>query len=125
MKINLLIFIALFTFAFSSCKDDTTTTTPTPTDTFPYDGNWTGDYIGDDQGTVTITIDNDGKLSGSAYSNNAMSTFALTGTVGTDGKLDATSASTGATFAGTLTPTSGTGTWTNNTIGGSWSATKK
>ena len=96
-----------------------------PAYVFPFTGDWTGTYAGDDQGTVAIAIDSAGNLAGSAYSNNAMSTFNLSGSVDTSGKLNATSATTGATFAGTLTPTTGSGTWTNTTIGGTWSATKK
>lgn len=126
MKTNLILFIALFAFVFNSCKDETTTPTPvTPVDTFPYDGDWTGTYAGDDKGTVAIVIDSVGNLSGSAYSENVMSTFTLSGKVDSSGNLAATSASTGATFAGKLTPPTGSGTWTNTTVSGTWSATKK
>lgn len=127
MKTNILLFIALFAFVFNSCKDDTTTTpTPaTPVDTFPYDGEWTGNYIGGDKGTVSIVIDSVGNLIGTGYSENVMTSFNLSGTVDSSGKLTAASASTGATFAGTLTPPNGSGTWSNTTINGTWTATKK
>ena len=126
MKTNIILFIALLGFAFNSCKDETTTPKPVvPVYVFPYAGDWTGTYAGDDQGTVSIAIDSIGNLAGSAYSENVMTTFTLSGTVDSSGNLTAASASTGATFAGKLTPTTGSGTWVNNTISGTWSATKK
>jgi hypothetical protein len=127
MKTNILLFIALFAFVFNSCKDDTTTTptSATPVDTFPYDGEWTGNYIGGDEGTVTITVESNGKLNGSAYSNNIMSTFSLNGMVDSTGKLNATSTTTGAIFSGNLSATNASGIWENTTISGTWTATKK
>lgn len=70
-----------------------------------YAGEYSGSFSGGDSGTWNVTLLADGSVSGSGFSNNLRSSFAVNGRVGTDGTLDFATGgtSTGASFSGTLT----------------------
>ena len=81
-------------------------------------GAWQGTYSGDDSGTFQMTINAQGKISGSATSTNTGETFTLTGSVkNSDGGFSAGSTSNGATFTGTVAGTSMNGTWESSQYG--------
>jgi len=79
-------------------------------------GNYTGTFLGGDQGSFSLTINSDGTLSGNGQGTDEA--FTLTGTVNSDGTAAAGNVSTGAEFtmqisrAGSLQ-----GTWNNSTFG--------
>lgn len=121
MKNFFLLSIAALALFACAKKDDA----PQNVDNFPYDGLWKGTYSGADSGIVSITITQDGKLSGTGKSQISLTEFTLDGTVANTGAITASSASTGATFTGNLTENTGSGTWTNGSVSGTWKGTKQ
>ncbi len=74
---------------------------------FLYSGEWQGTFSGTDRGTWNVSIDNEGHVSGSGYSNDLMSSFNLKGKVDRQNQFLAEGfasggASTGAAFIGTV-----------------------
>ncbi len=86
---------------------------------FLYPGGWQGVFSGTDRGTWSVTIDAQGVITGSGYSNDLHDNFTLTGTV--DGQnmfhaeaFTAGGASTGGEFSGVVVaPGVVSGTWVN------------
>ncbi len=125
---SLFLLVALSIFAIS-CDDDEPTVTPDDTvqDTYKYDGDWEGTYDGDDTGTISITIDNNGKLTGTGYSNSTSANFQITGTVSEEGVFENTTTSIGTDFIGTMGELYASGTYHNKGTGitGGWTAAKQ
>lgn len=97
----------------------------------PYAGNWSGQFLGPDAGTVAVFVDENGGVQGDGVSTITGIGFSLVGKVNSNGKIEfaqttAGGTSTGATFSGTLTK-SGTasGTWSmaDYNIRGTWDIT--
>jgi hypothetical protein len=95
-------------------------------------GIWKGDYTGTgDNGSWTMNIAADGKVTGSATSVVFSQTYTVNGTVGSNGQIVITfgTASSGATFTGTLSGNSASGDWINNSRNppytGTWSGSKQ
>ena len=90
-----------------SCKKDKVS---------PFAGEWSGGYTGSDQGMWSVTVDDDGTISGMGTSLRSGANFSLEGSVSNNGNFLATigSVATGSEFTGTLT-TEGqaSGTWKN------------
>jgi len=91
-------------------------------------GVWSGQYAGDDQGTWSVTISDNGEISGIGQSTPLGTTFSMKGNVSKDGSFTATigTVATGSEFRGGLTGEgTATGTWkntaTNPQATGTWS----
>ena len=93
-----------------------------------YQGNWSGTFSGDDNGTWTATINSVGEVNGIALSTTFSDTYTLEGSVSASGQFQATfgTSSAGGLFTGQLNATSGSGTWVNEAamMSGSWSGAK-
>jgi len=121
MKKTILIFLSISLITFlNSCSNNDDETIVQPTD---YQGIWNGTYSGDDHGTWTATVDDNGVATGSATSEIYSATYSLNGTVNLEnGQFSATigEASTGAEFSGQFsvsnTETTGSGSWTNESL---------
>lgn len=94
-----------------------------------YAGSWAGTFAGDDSGTFEVTISENGKVTGDAFSNNLQQNLPLNGQIDSSGDLRAVlgSAENGASFTGKFSNTSASGTWNNPSFQGSgtWSGTKQ
>lgn len=95
-----------------------------------YTGNWKGIYSGQDNGTITINIDNAGTVTGTAYSIQYNELSQITGSISSTGTISATTTGTvtsGTKFTGNCTVNNGSGTWNNPIVNmnGSWSASKQ
>ncbi|RDY60165.1 hypothetical protein [Flagellimonas nanhaiensis] len=91
-------------------------------------GNWFGTFDGDDSGTFSVFIHEDGSVTGDAVSNNLQQTLPLNGQINDSGNLNAVlgSAENGATFTGRFTETTSSGTWNNPSNGsGTWTGSKQ
>lgn len=106
----------------------TPVTKTTATGTAAYAGEWEGDFLGPDAGTVSVTIAPDGTARGHGVSAMTSIAFDLTGKVQSNGKVELTKAaagvtSTGVVFHGALSNAGqGSGTWTvpSYDISGTW-----
>lgn len=92
-----------------------------------YAGTYAGSFTGDDSGSFNVVADEDGRISGSGFSEDS-GRFLITGDVDDDGEVEfvAGSASTGATFSGHIRDDFVSGTWRNTRYGesGSFSGTR-
>lgn len=124
MKKLLLISLAILTVSIYSCKKKDAD------DPIEYAGTWSGVYLGnDDNGTWTATIDSNGDVTGTAYSDVYPEDFNMIGTIDPQGAFTATagSVSTGSEFVGQFTQSTASGTWSNSNynMSGTWSGTKE
>ncbi|MDB5193351.1 MAG: hypothetical protein JWQ96_2914 [Segetibacter sp.] len=116
--------VLLFSLSMLSCKKN-----ETPQD--QYAGNWKGNYTGTgDNGSWNITIDGEGKITGTFTSVVSNQTIATTGSKDIYGNLSFGTASSAVLFTGKFTSnTEAKGTWTNTitstTRTGSWSGNKQ
>jgi hypothetical protein len=124
MKQTLLIII-LVSLLSVSCKDDNTDAVENTT-SFAFAGSWTGTYIGDDDGTLDLVVQENGRLAGTIFSNNIQQSVNITGTINEDGQFIDCQTSTGTKFNGSISPTKGDGTWRHDIliISGTWTAQK-
>ncbi|MFT7592134.1 MAG: hypothetical protein ACI9UJ_002063 [bacterium] len=125
MRTYTLIF-ALLTVGLFACKDETPTKKTETEEPITYDGNWSGSYSGDDNGTLDIAIDVSNAITGFGKSNVTTETFTITGSINTEGELVNVKTDVGTDLIGSLTATSGSGTWINNTsnTAGHWTISK-
>lgn len=95
-----------------------------------YTGTWNVVYTGQDRGTCTLSITNNGpskiqgEFTGSCRSSALGVSFSASGTVDSLGGLSSASATTGARLNGSLLGSNGSGTWSNSGASGTWTATK-
>jgi len=103
----------------SACKKDADPT-------FIYAGNYKGSYTGDDQGSLQVTVDVYGDLTGTGLSANSHESFEITGKVDTDGKFSGIT-DVGTVYVGTFNSSAVNGTWNNTAskISGSWTGNKQ
>lgn len=113
-----ILFFALLILASTSCKKS---------DNNPFEGTWSGTFTGNDNGTWTVYVNDNGTVSGSGRSTVANSTFTISGRINNAGNLLATfgTSSLDGTFNGTMSGTQANGTWSNGTYQGPWSGTKQ
>ncbi len=94
-----------------------------------YTGQWIGNVTGDDGGTVSFFIYENGSATGDFLTNGTQTPINLDGTVDSSGSFSASFSTTeiNGSLSGKLTETSGNGTWsiTSNQTKGTWSVTKK
>lgn len=97
---------------------------PTPESKFK--GEWTGTYLGSDEGEITVDVSASGNISGFSSSSFKLGTDEITGEVDTDGVFQGITKS-GTKFIGTFKETSANGTWSNNNLklNGTWKGSKK
>lgn len=117
--------VAIVTMAVS-CKKDK------EAEASPFAGIWSGQYAGNDQGIWTVTISDDGEISGTGQSTRLGTTFGMEGNVSSDGSFIATigTVATGSEFTGKLTGEgTASGTWTNTvtnpSMSGTWSGDRQ
>jgi ankyrin repeat protein len=95
----------------------------------PYSGNYSGTFMGDDNGTFQVAIGQDGNIQLVGKSNNTNQQFTGTGRMNGDGSLGISLGriSTGATFQGSINPKTGAmyGTWKNSGLAGNFSGSKQ
>ncbi len=95
---------------------DTVTVTvnnnPNPTLENSYVGPWSGTFFGTDSGTWSVTIDANGTIKGSAYSNALKASFSVNGSIDDNGHFVMGNASSGTEFSGQVGPP--------GTISGTW-----
>jgi len=94
-----------------------------------YKGTWKGSYSGDDNGTWSIEVDEEGNIDGSARSNSAPDyPFTLEGSLSKDGNFEAEADLFFSTvkFNGKLKDDKANGTWKNaqDSISGTWTGKK-
>lgn len=100
-----------------AAKPSSSTVAPASTGQAPYAGEWTGQFLGPDAGTVSIHVAESGVVQGQGVSTITGIGFSLGGKVSNNGKIDlvqtaAGATATGATFTGSLTRTGkASGTW--------------
>ncbi len=132
-KIILILSIILFMVSCSNSDNDTQSSVS------PFKGTWTGTYTGTggtnntgDNGTASITVLDNGSITGTATSIPYNETYQLTGTVNNLGNVSTTfgNTSAGGVFNGNMS-INGTaaGTWSNNIptipFTGNWNTTKQ
>ncbi|MEM9001691.1 MAG: hypothetical protein AAGB24_15635 [Bacteroidota bacterium] len=122
-----LTFLLLFTFIVFSCSSDDDANNEAVDSELV--GEWSGVFLGDDQGTWNITVSESGAITGTGISNTIQELFNFEGRVNLNGELTATfgGTNTGATFIGTLnTNGNGSGNWENSAaqLSGTWEGTK-
>ena len=124
MKKLTYLFLALIIVACSGGGDDDNNNTTNS----EFQGEWSGTFSGDDNGTWTAGINPNGDVSGTAYSTTFADNYSLEGSVSSSGQFQATfgTSSVGGEFTGQLNGNSGSGTWVNTgaMMNGSWSGSK-
>ena len=119
-KLLLLTFVFIL---FTSCGGDDDNTTNSV-----FQGEWSGTFSGDDNGTWTASINSNGAVDGAAYSTTFSDNYSLEGSVSSSGQFQATfgTSSVGGVFTGLLNGNSAIGTWVNTgaMMNGSWSGSK-
>ena len=124
MRNILYLSLALLIFACSSGGDDDNNNTTNS----EFQGEWSGTFSGDDNGTWSAGINSNGDVSGTAYSTTFADNYSLEGSVSSSGQFQATfgTSSAGGEFTGQLNGNSGSGTWVNTgaMMNGSWSGSK-
>lgn len=118
---NLILLLAFGLF-ISSCSETATTNV--------FNGLWSGTYDGEDEGTWSVIIDEDGNVSGNAFSTILSQSQQVSGTVNDDGDFTATVGNTsqGSTFSGQLNEdNTASGTWTNSAFStdGTWMGSRQ
>lgn len=113
--------LLLLAIAITSCEKDTPYA--------PYQGTWAGTYSGEDTGSWTADIDEEGKVEGTAVSDSLPGyPFGLTGTVTEGGMFEAEASVLFGTvdFEGQITGQSASGAWVNDEAGleGTWKGEK-
>lgn len=85
-----------------SCSSDDSSDSGEPIE---FAGSWSGTFSGGDSGVWSAIINEDGTVTGDAFSSAAQESLPLNGTIATDGEFRATAgtAENGATFSGTFT----------------------
>jgi len=79
-------------------------------------GNYSGSFSGGDSGTFSITIDNNGSITGTGQGSDGA--FSISGSVNSNGSAAAGDATTGADFVMNINRDGSiSGTWTNSTFG--------
>lgn len=123
-KLSLLLVAAVV--LMSACKKDK------GDDVSVFEGYWSGQFTGDDQGTWSVTISEDGAISGTGQTNGSSATFTMQGSVSGDGSFKATigTVSTGSEFTGKLTGEgTASGTWKNTALNpvrtGTWTGMRQ
>lgn len=130
MKRIFLLFTAVCSLTIVSCSEDDQDVVQNPYEVFA--GTWQGTFSGDDHGTWTANINNQGEVSGTVHSEGYDITFTLSGTVNELGVLEAhynyqsSGLMPGGNFNGTLTSNTGNGQWDspNDAMNGTWEGTK-
>ncbi|MCZ4409520.1 hypothetical protein O3Q51_11915 [Cryomorphaceae bacterium 1068] len=109
-------------FVFTSCEEDKLA---------KYEGIWEGAYIGDEEGTWKIRIQDNGVSEGVAYpsGNEGDQSFVFVGSVNEEGELvmSATVFGRVAIYEAFLTETDLSGSWSDEEgdFSGTWSGTKR
>jgi len=122
MSFRTLSFLLFACLILASCEEDKLE---------QYEGIWDGSYAGDEVGTMTIRIKEDGISQGVAYPEEAEEgqSFVFTGSVNEDGEITMTANVFGrvATYNAFVTETELTGSWIadGGNFQGTWSATKR
>ena len=124
------IIISVFFILFYSCDKESTNSSSTqnqsnniPTE---FQGVWSGFFTGDDTGSWTALISDEGIVTGSIKSGSGYGDE-INGTVENNGAFTAGTVSTGSTFVGSLNEGIASGQWSNSSlnISGSWQGTKQ
>jgi|GEM_PF-4780299 hypothetical protein len=94
-----------------------------------YAGQWMGNVTGEDSGTVSFFIYEDGSATGDFFTNGTQTPIYFDGSVDSSGSFSASFSTTeiNGSLSGKLSETSGNGNWTltSNQTKGTWSVTKK
>ena len=113
---------------FASCEKPVEPNNNNNTTNSEFQGEWSGTFSGDDNGTWSAGINSNGDVSGTAYSIIFADNYSLEGSVSSSGQFQATfgTSSAGGEFTGQLNGNSGSGTWVNTgaMMNGSWSGSK-
>lgn len=123
MKNTIKILVVLLTLINLGCSSDGDEVVE-----IDFYGNWFGTFDGDDSGTFSVFIHEDGSVTGDALSNELQRTTSLTGNIDSSGNFEAVlgSADSGASFKGRFTENSASGTWDNPEFqsSGTWTGSK-
>jgi len=113
-----ILFYAMLVLAISACKKS---------DSNPFKGTWSGTFTGNDSGTWTVSVNDNGTVTGTGTSVVAASAFTISGRINNAGNLLATfgTSSLDGTFNGTMSGTTASGTWSNGIYQGPWTGTKQ
>jgi hypothetical protein len=91
-------------------------------DNSEFAGQYTGTFSGDDYGTFSVTVDSQGNISGTAWSNRYEEQYSISGTISSSGQIYmvAGNVDTGATFQGSADSSGNMqGTWEDPYYGNS------
>ncbi|ASE61206.1 hypothetical protein EGY07_09130 [Chryseobacterium indologenes] len=120
MKTNLIVlFIALF--SLSSCVSDEASAGQVNS---AFQGNWSGNFTGDESGTLNFVVQKEGTIVGEIHLNQTNTTEPINGYVNFDGKFDMNT-KTHYTFSGYLQSSKSEGKWTNINFKGNYSFQKQ
>ncbi len=92
-----------------------------------FQGTWTGTFTGNDSGSWTVYVNDNGTVTGLGNSTVAATSFTIEGRINNAGNLVATfgTSSLDGTFNGTMSGRQCSGTWSNGNYQGPWSGTKQ
>ena len=123
---NYIYYLAVLVVLFSSCKKEESAQNPLNNIPTEFQGLWSGFYIGDDTGSWTALISEEGIVTGSLKSGSGYGDE-INGTVENNGAFTAGTVSTGSTFVGSLNKGIASGQWSNFSLNlsGSWQGTKQ
>lgn len=130
-KIKTFAIMALLVMTAASCSKDDDTTQPAGNTDSVYMGSWEGVFTGGDNGTWTMEVDKEGKLTGSLTSSNSGTTYPFTGSFDSKGVISTTIDVGGVIIdfegSGSADGKTADGTWGNSSanISGVWSGAKK
>ncbi len=94
-----------------------------------YAGDWSGTFSGDDEGTWSASIDQNGYVIGTLVSNIATFPMSIEGQVSQNGEVDMEYFDVGGnqvgTMTGSLTADTATGNWSGFDMQGTWEGSKE
>lgn len=120
MRTNLiLLFFVLF--SFGSCISDEESARQVNSG---FQGNWTGNYAGDENGTIAFVVQKEGTIVGGITLNPSNVKESINGYVNFDGKFDMNTKSN-YKFSGFMKDSKSNGMWTKNNLTGSFNFQKQ
>ena len=128
-QIKLLSIVLLGMFALVGCTQEEDPVVEDPKSA--YMGTWEGTFSGDDSGTWTMLVDQEGAFSGTVYASGGQNPYPLTGTVDDTGAMEAYIDINGSIldFDGQVAPdkVTASGTWGNPALKltGTWEGSKQ
>lgn len=120
MKTNIIL-LFLVVFSFCSCLSDEDSARQVNSG---FQGSWTGNFSGDDNGSATFSVKKDGNIAGEIILLPGNVKESINGYVNFDGKFDMNTKSN-YQFSGYLKDSKSKGIWTKDNLSGDFSFQKQ